>query len=134
MKCETCNADIINGEEIERFGKTICEDCYMDALSPTQMCSPWATHSAKSFTERHGAMAPTESQKHILRILKGNGILEPDYLFDQLRERLTPADCERELAALLRMELIKVEKGDDQINIQLTNQACTSCHQYCSHL
>lgn len=134
MKCETCNAEIQSGDEIDRFGKIICEDCYMDALSPTRMCSPWETHSAKSFIERHGAMEPTEKQKHILRILKGNGILEPEALFDQLRKQLTPAECERELAALLRMELIKIEKDQDKINIQLTRQACTSCHQECSYL
>lgn len=134
MKCETCNTEIINGEEVEHFGKNICEDCYMDALSPTRMCSPWATLSAKSFTEHHGAMDPTDTQKQILRILKGNGIVSPDYLFDELKEQMTSAQCEREVAALLRMELIIVEKGDDTITIQLAQDACTSCHQHCSHL
>lgn len=123
MRCDTCKADISEGEEIERFGKVICEDCYMDALSPTRMCNPWAAHSAKTFTDHHGAMAPTDRQKSILGFLKDHGIVDPDLLFDRLQRELAPSDCERELAALLRMELITIEKDGDRINIQLARPA-----------
>ncbi len=43
------------GKEMEkRFGfehrkNAYCEDCYMDLLSPSKACNPWAVHSAKTF-------------------------------------------------------------------------------------
>ena len=32
--------------------KKLCDDCYMDALSPTKTCDPWAVYTAKSIQKR----------------------------------------------------------------------------------
>ena len=47
MECERCKDIIESGEEREYAGRVLCEDCYMDALSPAKTCDPWAVHSAK---------------------------------------------------------------------------------------
>ncbi len=48
MICERCNISIKEGEEKKHKGKTLCEDCCMDILSPKYKCDPWATYCAKS--------------------------------------------------------------------------------------
>jgi hypothetical protein len=34
MKCEGCGAAVSPGDEREHCGQVLCEDCYMDVLSP----------------------------------------------------------------------------------------------------
>lgn len=116
MKCAQCNADIEQGEEREHFGKVLCEDCYMDALSPTRTCDPWAVHSAKSY-ERHtqGTAAVTPIQAEILQILEETGGLERTALLERLNGKLTRAELEREFAALRHMEKARGEKRGDKV-------------------
>ena len=54
MICDKCQDNIEEGEERELHGRTLCEDCYMDTLSPPKACDPWAVHSAKSFSGSPG--------------------------------------------------------------------------------
>jgi hypothetical protein len=108
MQCQKCGDSIEEGEERAFHGRTLCEDCYMDALSPPRTCDPWAVHSAKSFMKggiRDPALNPT--QKRILGILKETGGVE----FKDLVERVQvkPSDLEREIAALRHMEKIRGE-------------------------
>ena len=49
MRCDKCKEIIEEGEERELHGQTLCEDCYIDALSPAKACDPLAVYSAKSF-------------------------------------------------------------------------------------
>ena len=58
MECNRCHAKIEPGDEKQHLGQTLCEDCYMDALSPVKTCDPWAVHSAKSF-EKYAESALT---------------------------------------------------------------------------
>ena len=116
MHCEECNADIEQGEEREHLGKVLCEDCYMDILSPVRTCDPWAVHSAKSF-EAHtgGAARVTPIQSEILEILKETGGLEPAALLERLNGKLTQARLEREFATLRHMERARGEKRGDKV-------------------
>lgn len=116
MKCEQCKAEIDQGEEREHLGKVLCEDCYMDALSPARTCDPWAVHSAKSF-ERHtgGTATVTPIQAEILRILEKTGGLERATLLKRLNGRLSQAELEREIAALRHMEKARGEKRGDKV-------------------
>jgi len=111
MKCDRCNIAIEPGTEINHQGRTLCEDCYMDALSPVRACDPWAVHSAKSF-ERHsgGSGALTPIQSEILRILKETGGIERTVLLQQLGGKLTLIELEREFATLRHMEKARGEK------------------------
>jgi len=110
MKCEKCNAVIEPGEERDHFGQTLCEDCYMDALSPAKACDPWAVHSAKSLEANTGRSQLNPVQEKILDILKETGGVEPRVLVERLQIR--PQDLEREIAALRHMEKVRGEMRD----------------------
>jgi hypothetical protein len=116
MECDRCHATIEAGEEKDHLGQTLCEDCYMDDLSPVRACDPWAVHSAKSF-EKHaggvGALTPIQSE--ILDILKRTGGLEPAALLPQLSCRMSPEDLQRQFASLRHMEKARAEKKGDRV-------------------
>lgn len=116
MECDRCQAAIEAGDEKHHLGQTLCEDCYMDALSPVKTCDPWAVHSAKSF-EKHSENAPTltPTQSEILSILKKTGGIEPKALLEKLNAKLTQKELEREFAALRHMERARGEKRGDRI-------------------
>ena len=111
MKCDQCEKPIDSEEAREHNGRTLCEDCYMDALSPTRTCDPWAVYTAKSEVQRGGTGATlTATQEKILRILEETGGIEPGGLMERIG--LPPADFEREIAALRHMEKLRAEMRD----------------------
>ena len=96
------------GEEREWHGQILCEDCYMDALSPAKTCDPWAVYSAKSFSkEQKFPVQLTETQSSILQLLKDTGGAEPATVIEQLH--IKPADLERDIATLRHMEKLRGE-------------------------
>ncbi|UCE53649.1 MAG: hypothetical protein JSV31_31165, partial [Desulfobacterales bacterium] len=120
MKCDQCNSEIDQGEEREHLGQMLCEDCYMDALSPMRTCDPWAVHSAKTFEQHTGGTASvTKIQSEILRILEETGGIEPEALLKQLKGKLTQAELEREFATLRHMEMVRGEKRGEKIYLRL---------------
>jgi hypothetical protein len=36
MECDRCGQQISVGEEMDHFGQTLCEECYMQVLSPAR--------------------------------------------------------------------------------------------------
>ena len=116
MKCARCATSVTAGEEREHLGRVLCEDCYMDALSPAKACDPWAVHSAKSF-EKYSESTPTLTpiQSEILSILEKTGGIEPNALLEKLNAKLTQKELEREFAALRHMEKARGEKRGDRI-------------------
>ena len=105
MKCDKCNSSIEEGEELKLYGPFLCEDCYMDALSPARTCDPWAVHSAKSFAEHTvGSVELTKTQQEILDILKETVEAPLNNLAQQLR--IKRSDLEREVATLRHMEKV----------------------------
>ncbi len=105
--CDKCGSPILEGEERDYYGKMLCEDCYMDALSPTRSCDPWAVHSAKQLGEKTGGLQVNSTQEKILQILAETGGVEPGDLAKRLG--LTPVELERETAALRHMEKLRAE-------------------------
>jgi hypothetical protein len=113
MQCAKCQEAIAPGDEREHLGQQLCEDCYMDALSPAKACDPWAVHSAKSFKEEQGGVLQlSDRQKRILSILEETGGVEPVMLMERLN--ISPADLEREIATLRHMEKVRAELRGDQ--------------------
>jgi hypothetical protein len=116
MKCDCCKAEIAPGDEREHLGKMICEDCYMEALSPMKACDPWAVHSAKTFEEHStGTGKLTPLQMKILEALKTEGPMEPTELQTKLDINLKFSDLQREFATLRHMEKTRAEKRGDQV-------------------
>jgi hypothetical protein len=117
MQCQKCGLEIETGEERDLHGRTLCEDCYMDALSPVKTCDPWAVHSAKRLEQMGAGDQFTELQAKIMAILKKNDGVRPDILCRELS--ITPKELEREFASLRHMEKARAEKVGDQIILRL---------------
>jgi predicted HTH transcriptional regulator len=118
MKCARCETSIPEGEEQEHLGRMLCEDCYMDALSPAKTCDPWAVHSAKSFGKNLGGKFDlTELQQKILEILQETGGAPSEHLVERLN--ISPMDLEREIAALRHMEKVRGELRSGKKYIRL---------------
>lgn len=120
MKCDSCKAEIAPHEVNEHLGRNLCEDCYMDALSPVRTCDPWAVHSAKTFeAQSSGQPALNDTQYRILAILKETGGLERHDLVKKLGGRISDADLERQFAPLRHMEKVRAEKRGDKVFLRL---------------
>ncbi len=117
MQCQQCALEIEDGEERVLHGRTLCEDCYMDALSPVKTCDPWAVHSAKRLEQMGGGDQFNELQTRILAYLKQNDGARPDLLCRALK--ISPKELEREFASLRHMEKVRGEKVGDQIILRL---------------
>ena len=118
MKCARCDTALLEGGHREHLGRTLCEDCYMDALSPAKTCDPWAVHSAKSFGKGLGGRFElTELQRELLAILQETGGATPERLVERLN--LSPMDLEREIAALRHMEKVRGELREGKKYIRL---------------
>lgn len=116
VECDRCHGAIEPGEERYHSGQTLCEDCYMDALSPVRTCDPWAVHSAKSLRTHQGDTGTlTPVQSEILRILEETGGIEPTALLQRLGGKLTAKELEREFSALRHMEKARGEKRQDRV-------------------
>lgn len=116
MKCQRCNAQIGPDDQREHLGQTLCEDCYMEALSPVRTCDPWAVHSAKSFEQHSGGSGPlTPVQSDILQILQETGSIEPAALLERIDAKLTLKELEREFATLRHMEKARGEKQGKKV-------------------
>jgi len=103
---------------MELHGQVLCEDCYMDLLSPAKACDPWAVHSAKTFLEKSGKepeLSPV--QERILGILRDDGPQPINELCERLQIR--QSDLERNLASLRHMEKIRGELKEGKRLIRL---------------
>lgn len=99
MICDRCGAGIPEGDEMEYFGRVLCERCYMQALSPAQACDPWAVRSAQTLSQMDDAYSTlSATQADVLRLLAEMGGLDAAYLAEELRIELP--ELERELATL----------------------------------
>ncbi|WP_022665174.1 hypothetical protein [Desulfospira joergensenii] len=108
MQCDRCQENIKNNEERDFHGQTLCEDCYMVALSPAKACDPWAVHSAKSFSEKSKRKIDlTQTQAKILKFLKESKGAEPEVISDRIQISLP--DLEREIATLRHMEKVRAK-------------------------
>ena len=108
MQCERCKGVIPEREQKELHGQILCEDCYMDLLSPPRICDPWAVHSAKTFLESGSAdLELSPIQQKIVDILQDEGPKEPANLCKKLQIKET--DLERDIAALRHREKIRGE-------------------------
>ena len=116
MQCEKCETAIPAGEENDHLGRVLCEDCYMDALSPVKTCDPWAVHSAKNFEAQMGGLGTlTDIQKKIIGILQETGGLERHELVQRVGNGISEADLNREFASLRHMEKARAEKRGDKV-------------------
>ncbi len=110
MNCDKCKSHIESGDEREYAGQTLCEDCYMDVLSPVKTCDPWAVYAAKSMSGDGSQL--TELQENILVILKETNGIELEALAKKLGLNLS--ELQREIATLRHMEKLKAAMEGDR--------------------
>ena len=119
MNCTTCKAPIAPEEAREHQGKTLCEDCYIDALSPAKFCDPWADYAAKSAIKHNQTTDLSPNQTTILSMIKDCGEVSRADLTEKLKDRIPAGDVERECAALKRMGKIAIQRKNQQPYISL---------------
>jgi hypothetical protein len=108
--CSVCGTDMDQDEEHEHLGRSLCEDCYLDALNPPKACDPWAVHTARSSAAYSQHL--TELQENILTLLKKHGPLTAAELLKLLQ--VTEAEFKRAFATLRHMERARgFKKGDE---------------------
>jgi len=106
--CDRCGSPIEDGSERTHAGRTLCEDCFMDVLSPVRTCDPWAVHSAKTLSRQSmGELQITSKQKKILDVLRETGGTEFSVVAEMTG--LSASELEREVAALRHMERLRGE-------------------------
>jgi hypothetical protein len=115
--CAKCGAPVEAGEVREYAGRVLCEDCYMDVLSPVQPCDPWAVHTARSLKDLPGGHALTPLQQRFYDLVKERGEVPIPEACAHLG--LTEADLRREFATLRHMEKLRACKRDGSILITL---------------
>ena len=81
MKCQRCQREISEDESFGYFGEVLCDDCYMDVMSPARSCDPWAVYSATRTRESAG-LTGTEGlnslQQAIYTFIKSKGKSTPE--------------------------------------------------------
>lgn len=129
MRCERCNDVIPEGEERELYGRILCEDCYMDSLSPLKACDPWAVHSAGSFSKDEGyGLHLNENQQRILDILREKGPTDPKTLSETLQMKETDLERDRRPASYGKSErrTQKRQKNDPPLVIWILSSELTT--------
>jgi hypothetical protein len=112
--CAKCDKQIEKQQGYEHQGKLFCEDCYMDILSPSKACDPWAVHSAQSFLKGKDKLATlTPLQLKLVNYLKQKGEATLEELLENLN--LTDNELRREFAVLRHMEILRATKRGDRI-------------------
>lgn len=111
MKCDRCSGEIPAGDEMDHYGETLCEVCYMRALSPARACDPWAVRSAQTLSQLDNSyLALSETQTKILQVLAETGGATPEVVAQKLEISLV--ELGREFATLRHMEKVRGQMRD----------------------
>jgi len=112
MKCQKCGVEFPKEEKFEQHGQIMCEDCYMDSLSPSRSCDPWSTRSAQNAMNQNGDAGKTsELQDKIMLEVAASGGTQVSDLANKLF--ISENELEREIVTLHHMQKVKSEKRDD---------------------
>ncbi len=119
MECNKCEVAISDGDEREHKREILCEDCYIDVISPAIVCDPWADYTARSFYENTPNIGLNANQSLIMKALKECGEIDPIFLIGKLKDQITSEDCVKGFTALHQMGKINVETKDRKTLIKL---------------
>lgn len=112
MPCDRCGAQCGADDLVELDNRELCEDCYMDVVSPLKACDPWAVHSAKQAkltTEVH--LLPIQQQ--MVETITNKKAITPVALAEELAVGLK--ELQKNFAILRHMELLRGFKGEDGV-------------------
>ena len=92
MNCDRCGEPIRAGEEMEHYGQTLCEDCYITVRQNVQVCDPIAVRSATRIREKKGIAGTdglTDIQKTVYDFIKSRG----EVTREQIMQEIGRASC-----------------------------------------
>lgn len=116
MECSKCNTPLNDTNRNDHLGQTLCDDCYMEALSPVKTCDPWAAYNAQRFEVNHKEPAQLDpAQARILELITSAGEIEPDVLLARLDGQMTRSELERRFATLKHMGKVGARKAGGKI-------------------
>ena len=115
--CAKCGTVFEISEAREHHGQSLCEDCYLDAMSPIVVCDPWAVHTAKSLKDLPGGQSLTPLQQKLYDLVKEKGEVPIPEAAAHLG--LTEDGLRREFAPLRHMEKLRACKRDDLVLLTL---------------
>lgn len=116
MTCHRCGASLEAGESREHLGKVLCEDCYLEFISPVQACDPWAVHLAKGDKGRGNLQLTPIQQKFYDLVKARQEILIPEAA---RLLGLSEAELRREFATLRHLELLRGQKKGQDVYFTL---------------
>jgi hypothetical protein len=105
ITCPRCRAQVPAEEARAYAGEFLCEDCYMEVLSPTRTCDPWAVHTARSLKDDQGRHQLTAGQQRLYDLVKE----KQEVSFPEAARTLglKEEEVRREFAVLRHMELLR---------------------------
>ena len=116
MNCQRCQRDILENENFTYQEETLCEDCYVDAMSPAKTCNPWAVYLATRTRERSGLKGVeglTTVQKEVYEFIKNKEKVTAAEVMTNLH--ITQPDLENIIATLRHCELVRGQKEGDKV-------------------
>jgi len=113
-QCARCGKEIEKSRGYEHLGNVYCEDCYLDILSPSKACDPWAVYSAKTFLKGKDKLsALTPQQLKLVHYIEGKKEATVEEIVAALD--LPENEFKREFAVLRHMEILGATKKEGRI-------------------
>ena len=120
VRCQNCGCNVLEENCLIAQGKTLCEDCYIEAGQRIRVCDPWGERSKLIFRESHGLKGTeglTDLQKSIYEFIKTRGKVTREELAKEFN--LKPSVLENEFAILRHCQLLKGKKEGDKVYLVL---------------
>lgn len=118
VKCQKCGREVPEEETHQHLGEMLCDDCYIDAMSPAKPCDPWAVYSATRTRQSAGLtgiQGLTPLQKDICRFIEDHGKATPAEVLEKFN--INQRELENVVAILRHCELVRGEKEGDKVNL-----------------
>jgi hypothetical protein len=115
-KCQRCQRDIPEDETYSYLSETLCDDCYMDAMSPAKACDPWAVYSATRTRESAGLKKGeglTDGQREVYEFIKSRSRVTAAEVMAELG--VSQQELEKVVATLRHCELVRGRKEGDKV-------------------
>ena len=114
MQCQQCGREITRDESYEHLGRTLCDDCYLDARQSVKACDPWAVYLAGRTRESSGLVGTeglTDLQKAIYEFVRSEGKVTVEELTRHFQ--LSGSELQSHFSVLRHCELLKGRKEGD---------------------
>ncbi len=111
--CTKCGTSLAGEEPRAYFGESLCEDCYLEAMSPIRTCDPWAVHTAKTLKDLPGGASLSLRQQQLYDLVREKGEVPRAEAARSLG--ISEDELQREFAVLRHLEMLRACKKDEGI-------------------